>query len=170
MAEYGGDSDTWSWGKEDMGSSSNFRRAEGQHYSSPSIPRSVEGKSITLVSSNYLNRVQDWQWDGRVHIPGRPRKRESAVIDIMAGDRSTISYNMPMIVTQSGYESAMEVHLDDVVVTSSSNDIRLLCAESARVSIRVRFLRSDLTHSRSELSFRHQSHGMKRGLGGSLFR
>jgi len=87
---------------------------------------------------------KDWQWDGMAHIPGRPRKRESAVIDIMAGDRSTITYNMPMIMGASGYESTMEVHLDDVVVTSSSNDIRLLCAESARVRSRIQFLCSSV--------------------------
>lgn len=40
-----------------------------------------------------------------------------------------------MVVGPSGYESALEVHLDTLTVTSSLNDIRLVTAESTRVSI-----------------------------------
>jgi len=74
-----------------------------------------------------------WQWDGNVNI-SPPKKREPASIRIAAGDSSTISYIMPMVVGPAGYEPLLEVHLDSVIVTSSLNDIRLLTAESCRVS------------------------------------
>jgi hypothetical protein len=40
-----------------------------------------------------------------------------------------------MTIGPVGYEPLLEVHLDNIVVTSSLNDIRLLTAESCRVSI-----------------------------------
>ncbi|KAI0093075.1 hypothetical protein BDY19DRAFT_882324 [Irpex rosettiformis] len=75
----------------------------------------------------------DWQWDGEVHIPNRPRKREPAYIHVRAGDNSTISYTMPMVASSRGYEPTLNIHLDTVTVTSSLNDIRLLNAESCVV-------------------------------------
>lgn len=42
---------------------------------------------------------------------------------------------MPMVASPTGYEPALEVHLDTIAVTSSLNDIRLVSAESSRVSI-----------------------------------
>lgn len=82
-----------------------------------------------------LIRVQNWQWDGKVDVKGRPRKREAATIHVRAGDSSTISYIVPMVATAKGFQSVLEVHLDTVTVTSSLNDIRLLTAETCRVSI-----------------------------------
>ena len=40
---------------------------------------------------------------------------------------------MPMITGPSGYQAILDVHLDNLVVTSSLNDIRLVTAESCRV-------------------------------------
>lgn len=40
-----------------------------------------------------------------------------------------------MVVGATGYESTLEVHLDTIAITSSLNDIRLISAESARVSL-----------------------------------
>jgi hypothetical protein len=77
---------------------------------------------------------QNWLWDGKVEV-SRPKKREPALIHITTGDSSTISYMMPMVVGPTGYDPLLEVHLESVVVTSSLNDIRLLAAESCRVSI-----------------------------------
>jgi hypothetical protein len=39
-----------------------------------------------------------------------------------------------MVTGPSGYQPVLEVHLDTFVVTSSLNDIRLVTAESCRVS------------------------------------
>ncbi|KAI1795480.1 hypothetical protein LXA43DRAFT_1178514 [Ganoderma leucocontextum] len=76
---------------------------------------------------------KNWQWDGKVDVADRPRKREAASIHLRAGDSSTISYIVPMIASSKGYLSMLEVHLDTVTVTSSLNDIRLLTAESCRI-------------------------------------
>lgn len=56
---------------------------------------------------------------------------------LRAGENSTISYIVPMIASLRGYEPLTEVHLDTVTVTSSLNDIRLLSAESCRVSVAI---------------------------------
>jgi hypothetical protein len=53
---------------------------------------------------------------------------------LRAGENSTISYIIPMVAGARGYEALSEVHLDTVTMTSSLNDIRLLSAESCRVS------------------------------------
>lgn len=76
---------------------------------------------------------KDWQWDGKVNVLNRPRKREAASIHVKAGDNSTISYVLPMVVQPTGYQPSLEVHLDTVTVTSSLNDIRLVTAESCRL-------------------------------------
>lgn len=69
-------------------------------------------------------------------MPGlqRPRKREHASINVAVGDRSSINYIMPMVAGSAGYEPTLEAHLDTVAITSSLNDIRLVSAESCRVS------------------------------------
>lgn len=54
-------------------------------------------------------------------------------MNIIAGDSSTISYVIPMVASDTGYESRLEIHLDELSITSSLNDIQLLSAESCRV-------------------------------------
>lgn len=88
-----------------------------------------------LPRGSYVCFLQNWQWDGEVHIPNRPRKREAASIHVRAGDNSTISYMMPMVASARGYEPTLNIHLDTVTVTSSLNDIRLLRAESCVVRL-----------------------------------
>lgn len=88
---------------------------------------------------------QNWQWDGEVHIPNRPRKREAASFHVRAGDNSTISYMLPMVATHRGYEPNVNVHLDTVSITSSLNDIRLLRADSCVVRANILGNRSCLT-------------------------
>lgn len=68
-------------------------------------------------------------------MPHRPRRREPAFFNLTVGDRSSINYVVPMVVGPSGYESALEVHLDTIAITSSLNDIRLVTAESTRVGL-----------------------------------
>ncbi|KAI3619034.1 fermentation associated protein [Moniliophthora roreri] len=76
---------------------------------------------------------KNWQWDGLSEATHRPRKREPAYLHLTAGDRSSVSYLMPMIAGTDGYEPILEVHLDTITVTSSLNDIRLVSAETCRV-------------------------------------
>jgi len=81
-----------------------------------------------------LTSAQDWQWDEKADIPHRQRVREPATIHLNVGDRSSINYIMPMVIGSSGYQPILDIYLDAVVVTSSLNDIRLVTAESCRVS------------------------------------
>lgn len=80
-----------------------------------------------------LTYGQNWQWDGVVDDLQGPRDREPAWLRLTAGDRSSISYVMPMVAGPKGYEPIFEVHLDTIAVTSGLNDIRLVSAESCRV-------------------------------------
>ncbi|CAA7261639.1 unnamed protein product [Cyclocybe aegerita] len=93
----------------------------------------VELRDDTTLYIPFREASKDWQWDGQVEVPQRPRRRESAFISVTVGDQSSINYVMPMFVGPSGYESTLEVHLDAVTVTSSLNDIRLISGESCRV-------------------------------------
>ncbi|KAF8973209.1 hypothetical protein BDZ97DRAFT_665381 [Flammula alnicola] len=93
----------------------------------------VELRGETSLYIPFREPSKDWQWDGVAEIPQRPRKRDAAAITVAVGDRSSINYLIPMVVGPTGYESALEVHLDTVAITSSLNDIRLISSESSRV-------------------------------------
>ncbi|KAF9450414.1 hypothetical protein P691DRAFT_468038 [Macrolepiota fuliginosa MF-IS2] len=93
----------------------------------------VELRNETTLHVPFREASKDWQWDGLVEVPKRSRRREPVSINVMVGDRSSIHYSVPMVADSSGYEGVFEVHLDDISVTSSLNDIRLVAAESCRV-------------------------------------
>ena len=50
-----------------------------------------------------------------------------------AGENSTINYVMPWVSTEDGFDTLLELHLDEVNVLTSVNDIRVLSAKSSRV-------------------------------------
>jgi hypothetical protein len=54
-----------------------------------------------------------------------------------------MSYVLPMVIGRSGYEAALEVHLDTISITSSLNDIRLVTAESSRVNPALTFKKDE---------------------------
>ncbi|PFH51536.1 hypothetical protein AMATHDRAFT_74889 [Amanita thiersii Skay4041] len=93
----------------------------------------VELRGNTTWHIPFREASKDWQWDGKVDIPNRPRKREPALIQIAIGDSSSIRYTIPMVADVHGYTSTTELHLDGIMVTSSLNDIRLIHAETCRV-------------------------------------
>ncbi|KAI0762082.1 hypothetical protein BD413DRAFT_680921 [Trametes elegans] len=93
----------------------------------------IELRDGVTLQLPFREPSKNWQWDGKVDVKDRPRKREAASIHLRAGDSSTISYIVPMVASSKGYLSVLEVHLDTVAVTSSLNDIRLLTAETCRV-------------------------------------
>ncbi|KAJ7579122.1 hypothetical protein C8J56DRAFT_337033 [Mycena floridula] len=93
----------------------------------------IELRDQTNLRIPFREASKNWQWDGLQRNVHRPSKRESASIHLTAGDRSSISYVMPMVASSTGYGSVLEVHLDAIAVTSSLNDIRLVSAESFRV-------------------------------------
>jgi hypothetical protein len=95
--------------------------------------RQVTSLLTLFRQSLRTKKKQNWQWDGLSEVMHRPRKREPAYLHLTAGDRSSVSYLMPMVAGRDGYEPILEVHLDTITVTSSLNDIRLVSAESCRV-------------------------------------
>ncbi|KAG6849567.1 hypothetical protein H0H93_007348 [Arthromyces matolae] len=62
------------------------------------------------------SKACDWQWDGQSEIPKKSRIREATAIHVTVGDRSSISYTLPMVAGPHGYQPVLEVHLDTVVV------------------------------------------------------
>ncbi|KAH9839543.1 uncharacterized protein C8Q71DRAFT_517238 [Rhodofomes roseus] len=93
----------------------------------------IELRDGVTLHVPFREASKDWQWDGKVDVPDRPRRREAAFIHVKAGDSSTISYIMPMVASATGFHPLLEVHLDTLTVTSSLNDMRLLIAQSCRV-------------------------------------
>lgn len=93
----------------------------------------VELRNETTLHIPFREASKDWQWDGLSEVPKRSRRREPASISVTVADRSSINYLIPVVAGRSGYETVFEVHLDDISVTSSLNDIRLISAESCRV-------------------------------------
>ncbi|KAF5370617.1 hypothetical protein D9758_002040 [Tetrapyrgos nigripes] len=93
----------------------------------------VELRNDTTLVIPFREASKDWLWDGLTPGVTRSRKREHAFLHLTAGDKSSISYLMPMLAGPKGYEPILEVHLDTIAVTSSLNDIRLVSAESCRI-------------------------------------
>lgn len=93
----------------------------------------IELRDETSLNIPFREPSKDWEWDGKSEVPRRPKRRENASIAMTVGDRSSINYNMPMVIGPEGYESTLEVHLDTVSVSSSLNDIKPLSSESCRV-------------------------------------
>ncbi|KAF8630636.1 hypothetical protein AX15_002787 [Amanita polypyramis BW_CC] len=92
----------------------------------------VELKDNTTLQIPFREASKDWQWDGKCDIPSRPRNREPALLQVTAGDCSA-RFTIPMVADHNGYESTLEIHLDDIIVTSSLNDIRLVQSEACRI-------------------------------------
>lgn len=127
-----------------------------------------EPSKVPVISLHYdaiSFDLKDWQWDGLAEIPHRPRKREPAFFSVIVGDRSSISYILPMVIGPSGYESVLEVHLDTMTITSSLNDIRLISAESSRVNMFFPPIGKLLTFLRSTASYQLPFNGMVTGPG-----
>lgn len=93
----------------------------------------VELREETTLNLPFREASKNWQWDGIADAP-KFRTREHASLHVAAGDSSSISFLIPMVIGPDGYESRLEVHLDTIEVTSSLNDIKVITAESCRVS------------------------------------
>ncbi|KAF8893814.1 hypothetical protein BD779DRAFT_1669348 [Infundibulicybe gibba] len=93
----------------------------------------IELRENTNLHIPFREASKNWMWDGQCNFPQRPRKREPALIHVTAGDRSSISYVMPIVTGPLGYDTRMDIHLDDITVTSSLNDIQLVSSESCQI-------------------------------------
>lgn len=92
----------------------------------------IELRGETSLTAPFRESSKDWQWDDQAQNP-KPKKREPAFLHLTAGDSSSISYIIPMVIGPEGYESRLEVHLDTVQLNSSVNESRVILAESCRV-------------------------------------
>ncbi|KAI6157760.1 hypothetical protein BKA82DRAFT_130576 [Pisolithus tinctorius] len=92
----------------------------------------IELRGETSLTVPFREGSKDWQWDGQAQGP-KHNKREPAFLHLTAGDSSSISYTIPMVIGPEGYESRLEVHLDTVQLNSSLNESRIIFAESCRV-------------------------------------
>ena len=74
---------------------------------------------------------QDWQWDGMtVQIPGI---REEASLQIRLGGLSSLTYTIPMVANSNGYLAELDIHLAQVAVTTSLNDMGVLNSSLVQV-------------------------------------
>ncbi|KAF7969728.1 hypothetical protein HWV62_26142, partial [Athelia sp. TMB] len=71
----------------------------------------IELRDETTVLIPLREASKNWQWDGETEVP-RPKKRESALIHLTAGDSSSISYIVPMVIGPKGYEPLLEIRGD----------------------------------------------------------
>ncbi|KAI6040347.1 hypothetical protein EDC04DRAFT_2894324 [Pisolithus marmoratus] len=92
----------------------------------------IELRGETSLTVPFREGSKDWQWDDQAQGP-KPKKRDPAFLRLTAGDSSSISYIIPMVVGPEGYESRLEVHLDTVQLNSSLNESRIISAESCRL-------------------------------------
>ncbi|EJD02702.1 uncharacterized protein FOMMEDRAFT_146573 [Fomitiporia mediterranea MF3/22] len=92
-----------------------------------------EFRGVTTLHIPFREPSKNWQWDGLVDFPRTRKQREAASIQLRVGDKSSLKYLVPMIATVEGYIAELDVFMDDITVTSSLNDIRLLEAYSCSV-------------------------------------
>ncbi|KAM0754575.1 hypothetical protein T439DRAFT_352583 [Meredithblackwellia eburnea MCA 4105] len=77
---------------------------------------------------------KDWKYSGiDASNFGGSMKRPYGWLDVALGPNSTLSYVLPAIYTSAGYETLVELHLDEVSVTSSVNYAVFLRSETCRI-------------------------------------
>lgn len=80
---------------------------------------------------------KDWKFDGtsRAAAVSMLQRRQYGWLDITLGSGSSASIIVPMVAGQLGYEQMVEVHLDDLTVTSSVATDTFMTARMCRVSL-----------------------------------
>ena len=90
---------------------------------------------------------KDWRYDDQSHVSpdasalGGPDwsfmdtgPRTYGWLDVRLGPQSSLSFALPMIASQSGWEAFLEVHMDALSISSSVNYDVFLTSRTARVS------------------------------------
>ncbi|KAH8118988.1 hypothetical protein DFH11DRAFT_1696800 [Phellopilus nigrolimitatus] len=93
----------------------------------------VELRGVTTMHVPFREASKNWQWDGLTNALRDRKQRESASIQFRIGDKSSVKYLVPMVATAEGYTAELDIVLDNISVTSSLNDIRLLEANSCSI-------------------------------------
>lgn len=84
--------------------------------------------------SSHLFVSQDWRYDSfDSSSVGDATVRPYGWLDIALGPNSTLSYVLPMVATAAGYDTLLELHLDEMSITSSVNYACFFRAETCRV-------------------------------------
>ncbi|ORY77194.1 hypothetical protein BCR35DRAFT_353168 [Leucosporidium creatinivorum] len=77
---------------------------------------------------------KDWRYDSLDSSSvGDATVRPYGWLDVALGPNSTLSYVLPMVATAAGYDTLLELHLDEMSITSSVNYACFLRAETCRV-------------------------------------
>ncbi|KAL8281144.1 hypothetical protein RQP46_006502 [Phenoliferia psychrophenolica] len=77
---------------------------------------------------------KDWKYDGlEATTYGGSVVRPYGWLDIALGSNSTMSYVLPMVATSEGFDTLVELHLDEMSITSSVNYATFLNAATCRV-------------------------------------
>ncbi|KAI5121559.1 hypothetical protein M0805_000740 [Coniferiporia weirii] len=93
-----------------------------------------EFRGVTTIHLPFREASKNWQWDGLVDVPRNSKQREAASMQLRVGDKSSVKYLVPMIATTQGYTAELELFMNNISITSSLNDIRLLEADSCSIS------------------------------------
>ncbi|KAK4047646.1 Macrophage colony-stimulating factor 1 receptor [Microbotryomycetes sp. JL201] len=94
----------------------------------------VEFTEETIFRIPTREPSKDWQYDSLdlatlESIPNRPY----GWLDATIGSNSTICYSLPMVSDRDGYETLIELHLDNLGISSSVNYATFVKAESCRL-------------------------------------
>ncbi|GJJ06705.1 hypothetical protein Clacol_000901 [Clathrus columnatus] len=93
----------------------------------------IELRDTTTLHIPFREPSKDWQYNEGKFSGASKKRREAGWIEIHAGGNSTINYVLPWFATSSGYDVLMQLHLDEVKILSSVNEMKLLSATSAKI-------------------------------------
>ncbi|GAA5960722.1 hypothetical protein JCM21900_000512 [Sporobolomyces salmonicolor] len=78
--------------------------------------------------------LRDWKYDAVDGASlGERVVRPYGWLDVTLGPNSTLTYVLPMVATKAGYDTLLEVHLDELSITSSVNYAQFFYAETCRI-------------------------------------
>ncbi|GAA5833329.1 hypothetical protein JCM11251_005205 [Rhodosporidiobolus azoricus] len=77
---------------------------------------------------------KDWKYDNvDAASYGESIVRPYGWLDVTLGPNSTVTYVLPMVATTGGYDTLLEMHLDELSISSSVNYAPFLHAEACRI-------------------------------------
>lgn len=79
------------------------------------------------------SHAKNWFWDGVVDVARNTKQREAGSLQLRLSDRSFVKYLVPMVTMEESYNAELDIFLDNISVSSSLNDVRLLEAKSCKV-------------------------------------
>ena len=94
----------------------------------------IEFSAPTVVRVPTREPSKDWVFDGEtVGTSTHRTARPYGWFDLYVGPHSYVTFVLPMLANESGYETQLELHLDETTIKSSVNGDVMLSAHSCRV-------------------------------------